>query len=85
MYEYARLGMQQIKQAAGLVTDYFSQVNEAFVGKYFKNRKGMLARATSQASWNQIVVTLNNTHQQNIVHCNPSNNQLVLASRPWCR
>ena len=42
MYEYAQLGMAHINQAAGLVTDYFSQVNEEFIGRYFKNRKAQV-------------------------------------------
>lgn len=79
MNEYARLGMEQIKQSLHLVKDYFTQHNEQFIGRYFKDRKAMLERATSQTSWNSIVTELNNINQQNIVHSLITKNHLVLA------
>lgn len=79
MYEYARLGLEEIKSAMHLVQDYFSDLNETFISKHFSKRKAFLERATSQESWNEIVVKLNNTHQQAIVHAKPNENQLVLA------
>ena len=83
MYEYARLGLDQIKTAIHLVKDYFELLNEPFVSYYFKNRKSILKRATSTESWHKIVVALHNQSQQEIVHAavydNRQNNQLVLA------
>ena len=79
MYEYAKIGLDAIHQAQQLVSDYFDHLNKDFVAKYFKNRKGMLDRATSQESWTSIVVELHNTDQQAIVHAKSDENQLVLA------
>ena len=79
MYEYARLGMEEIKVALHLVQDYFADLNEVFLSKYFTKRKAFLAKATSQESWNEIVTNLNNKHQETIVHAKVSENQLVLA------
>ena len=86
MYEYARLGLEQIKAAIHLVKDYFELLNEPFVSHYFKD-PSILKRATSTASWNKIVVALHNQSQQEIVHApvyaadqkSRQNNQLVLA------
>ncbi|MDX2502950.1 MAG: RecQ family ATP-dependent DNA helicase [Gammaproteobacteria bacterium] len=79
MSEYARLGLEQIKVAIHLVKDYFEMLNGPFIGTYFKNRKSILQRATSQESWNRIVIALHNHYQQAIVHARSDQNQLVLA------
>ena len=79
MNEYARLGLEQIKLAMRLIKDYFELLNGPFVGLYFRHRKSILERATSQESWHKIVVSLNNQAQQAIVHASIKKNQLILA------
>ncbi len=79
MHEYARLGAEQIKAALDLVQDYFVKLNKAFIRQYFPRQKGMLERATSQESWDDIVTSLNNPHQQAVVCAKSDKNQLVLA------
>ena len=79
MYEYARLGLEGVNAAMDLVQDYFADLNETFLSKYFAKRKAFLARATSQESWNKIVTSLNNKNQEAIVHAKSDENQLVLA------
>lgn len=79
MNEYARLGMEHIKLSLKLVQDYFDKRNDAFINIYFKQRKQILERATSQASWERIVTDLNNKNQEQIVHGAMNKNQLILA------
>lgn len=79
MYEYARIALEEVKLALRLVQDYFDELNESFIAKYFARRKAFLDRATSQESWNEIVTHLNNKHQEAIVHAKSEENQLILA------
>jgi ATP-dependent DNA helicase RecQ len=79
MNEYARLGVEKIKQALGLVTAYFAMDKREFVQRFFAGRKEVLDRATSQDSYRRIVDNLENPVQMAIVSAPVNENMLVLA------
>jgi ATP-dependent DNA helicase RecQ len=79
MNEYARLGLEKIKQALELVVAYFSLDRNSFVQRYFAGRKEVVERATSQASYHLIVDNLANPVQVAVVAAHPDENMLVLA------
>lgn len=79
MNEYARKGMEKIGHALAFVLAYFSQDKAEFVKRYFKGRKEILARATSQQSFQRIVNDLYNPQQQALVAGHEDDNQLILA------
>ncbi len=79
MNEYVRLGQENMSTALQLVQDYFEQDNITFLNRYFKNKKKLLALATSQQSMKDIVESLANPQQQAIVQAPPEQNMLVLA------
>lgn len=79
MNEYARLGLEKIKQALELIVAYFSLDRDSFVRRYFAGRKEVVERATSQASYHRIVDNLANPVQVAVVAAQPDENMLVLA------
>ena len=79
MNEYARLGLEKIKQALELVVAYFTMDRTGFIQRYFSGRKDIIERATSQASYNRIVENLANPVQIAVVAAEPQENMLVLA------
>lgn len=79
MDRYAWLGAEQIRQALGLVAGYFSLGKEAFVRRFFGDRREMLTRATTAESFARIVDALRNPAQTEIVAAPMDGNRLVLA------
>ena len=79
MNEYARQGLEKISHALAFVVAYFSQDKTEFVKRYFKGRKDMLERATSQQSFQRIVSDLQNSQQQALVASHEDDNSLILA------
>jgi ATP-dependent DNA helicase RecQ len=79
MHEYARLGAERIRQALGLVTGYFSLGKEAFVRRWFADRREQIARATTAESFRRVVDALGNPAQTEIVAAPEDGNRLVLA------
>jgi ATP-dependent DNA helicase RecQ len=79
MDRYARLGAERIRQALGLVTAYFTLGKEAFVRRFFADRREMLARATTAESFRRIVESLGSPAQTEIVAATEDGNRLVLA------
>jgi ATP-dependent DNA helicase RecQ len=79
MNEYARLGLEKIKQALELVVAYFTLDRTSFIKRYFSGRKDVVERATSQASFQRIVDNLANPVQVAVVAADPRENMLVLA------
>jgi ATP-dependent DNA helicase RecQ len=79
MNEYARQGLEKIGQALAFVLAYFSQDKSEFVKRYFQGRKEILARATSQQSFQKIVIDLYNPLQQALVAGSEEQNMLILA------
>lgn len=79
MNEYARKGLEKIGHALAFVVAYFSQDKSEFVNRYFKDRKEILERATSQQSFQRIVSDLENPQQQALVASHENDNLLILA------
>jgi len=79
MNEYARKGLEKIGQALAFVVAYFSQDKTEFVKRYFKGRREILERATSQQSFQRIVSDLQNPRQQALVATGENENCLILA------
>jgi ATP-dependent DNA helicase RecQ len=79
MNEYAQIGLEKIGHALAFVLAYFSQDKTEFVKRYFKGRKEILERATSQQSFQRIVTDLHNPLQQALVASHEEDNLLVLA------
>lgn len=79
MNEYARKGLEEIRQALALMLAYFSEDKATFVRRFFADRQEMLERATSQQSFERIVEDLQNPVQAAIVAASEDKNVLILA------
>ena len=79
MNEYALKGLEKIGHALNFVLAYFSQDKSDFVKQYFKGRRDILERATSQQSFQKIVSDLQNPQQQALVASHEDDNLLILA------
>lgn len=79
MNEYARLGVERIRQALALVTAYFTLDKSSFVRRFFPDRREVLERATTAESFRRIVDALGNPAQTEIVAADPEANRLILA------
>ena len=79
MNEYARLGLEKIRQALELVLAYFSLDRIAFIRRYFPGQKELFERATSQESYRRIVEELANPAQIQLVTTEEDQNTLILA------
>ncbi|MBU3949602.1 MAG: RecQ family ATP-dependent DNA helicase [Proteobacteria bacterium] len=79
MNEYARLGMEKIRQALALVTAYFTMDRKGFIKRFFPDNHKEIERATSAASYGRIVESLKNPIQESIVCSSPEDNILILA------
>ena len=79
MNEYARLGLDKIRQALELVLAYFTLDRIAFIRRYFPGQKELLERATSQESYRRIVEELANPAQIQLVTADEDDNTLILA------
>jgi ATP-dependent DNA helicase RecQ len=79
MAEYAMLAEKKLEEALGLVVDYFNLDKTEFIKKHFQGRKKLIELATSVESYNRIIESLNNRHQQAIVASPVNRNLLVLA------
>jgi len=79
MSEFARRGLQRIREALALVLAYFSQEKGDFIGQYFGPRADLLEQATTAASYQRIVTELANPAQIRIVTAPLHRNLLILA------
>ena len=80
MAEYAQRGLANMADALLLAFAYFTVGEEAFLRRWLPDRGRELDRQTTPESWTEIVESLNNPHQQNLVADNrETTNVLVLA------
>ncbi len=79
MNEYARYGLARIKEALDLVVAYFTMEKEAFIARFFGERRELLERATTARSYKAIVDSLGNRDQIRIVTAPVKKNVLILA------
>jgi ATP-dependent DNA helicase RecQ len=78
MIRYAELGLAKVSDALRLVADYFMLGWSDFLRRYFANRKEMLDRATTEASWHRIRDGLSPLQAKLVTERRPPN-RLVLA------
>ncbi len=79
MYEYARRGIESIKQGLQLVLAYFQEPRAKFLRDYFADRREMLQRAITHESYQRIVDDLHHPTQQAVVAAPVEDNLLILA------
>jgi len=79
MCEYARRGIESIKQGLQLVLAYFQQPRAEFLNDHFADRQEMLQRAVTHEAYQQIVDDLHHPTQQAVVAASPEDNLLILA------
>ena len=80
MAAFAQLGLDGIRKALTLATDYFKLPEEAFLDRWLPGREKEIGRDTTPDSWRTIVESLGNPVQQSIVADHRERtNVLVLA------
>jgi ATP-dependent DNA helicase RecQ len=79
MSEYARLGLERIREALSLVLSYFSLDKETFIRRFLGGKTELLEYATTARSFQRIVTELDNAAQIKIVAAPITRNLLVLA------
>jgi ATP-dependent DNA helicase RecQ len=79
MSEFARRGLERIREALGLVLAYFTLEKEAFLRRYFGAKPDLLKHATTARSYQRIVTNLENPAQIKVVTAPAHRNLLVLA------
>jgi len=79
MSEFARLGLERIQEALGLVLAYFSLGKEEFIRRYLSTRPDLLTHATTAQSYQRIVTDLANPAQIQLVTAPVGRNLLILA------
>lgn len=80
MVEFARCGLDSIRDAERLASDYFTLTEDAFLKRWLPDREKELSRQTTLESWRNIVESLKNPSQQRIVaNDSQQTNMLVLA------
>jgi ATP-dependent DNA helicase RecQ len=79
MCEYARRGIESIKQGLQMVLAYFQQPRAEFLNDHFADRQEMLQRAITHEAYQQIVDDLHHPTQQAVVAAAPEDNLLILA------
>ena len=79
MAEFAQRGLNKVAEALRLAMDYFSLSQKDFLRRWLPRGNEDLARETTPASWRNIVESLKNQAQQDIVADDEERNVLVLA------
>jgi ATP-dependent DNA helicase RecQ len=79
MSEYARRGLEAIREALGLVLAYFSMGKDEFIRRYLSTQPELLQHATTAQSFQRIVTDLGNPAQIKIVTAPVGRNKLILA------
>ncbi len=80
MAEFAELGRTAIAEAVQLSIDYFKLGEDDFIRRWLPERRHELDRETTPKSWAQIVESLNNpTQRQLVTDDRETDNTLVLA------
>jgi ATP-dependent DNA helicase RecQ len=78
MHEFARCMTSDQQSGLQLLDDYFRLPRDQFLARHFKNRGDEIERATSQESWQRIVLALSK-NQGEIVEASGDKSVLVLA------
>lgn len=79
MDEYAKLGLERIRDALQLTADYFALKQDRFLGKWLSHKEKELEKQTTVSSWKAIVEVLSPAQKQIVVDDREKSNVLVLA------
>ncbi len=79
MSEYARRGLERMREALALVLAYFTLSKEEFISRYFGQQLELLRHATTAQSYQRIVTDLANPAQMRVVTAPLGRNMLILA------
>ncbi len=79
MGEFARRGLQHVREALALVMFYFTAGKEEFIRRYFGSKPDLLQYATTAQSFQRIVTDLANPAQVKVVTAPIGRNLLILA------
>ena len=79
MSEFARRGLERIREALALVVAYFTMDKEQFIQRYFEGQQPLLQHATTGRSYQRIVEDLGNREQTRMVTAPADSNMLILA------
>jgi ATP-dependent DNA helicase RecQ len=79
MSEYARRGLERIREALGLVLAYFAMDKEDFIKRFLGTKPDLLQHATTARSFQRIVTDVANPAQMKVITAPSSRNMLVLA------
>ena len=79
MSEYARRGLDRIREALQLVLAYFTMDQETFVRRFLGDQPELLEHATTARSYQRIVTELDHAAQIKIVTAPVQRNLLILA------
>jgi ATP-dependent DNA helicase RecQ len=79
MSEYARRGLERIREALGLVLAYFSLDKEEFIKRFLGTKPDLLQHATTARSFQRIVTDVANPAQVKVITAPSSRNMLILA------
>lgn len=76
--EYAKKQLQYNEEATQFVEDYFTMEYEAFLDKYFQQRKGKIRQPITEEKFREIIGNLS-SEQMKVIKDNKHNNILVAA------
>jgi ATP-dependent DNA helicase RecQ len=79
MSEYARRGLERIREALALVLAYFSMDKETFIARFLGEKTELLEHATTARAFQRIVTELDQATQIKIVTAPVNGNLLILA------
>ncbi|MBW7864527.1 MAG: RecQ family ATP-dependent DNA helicase [Candidatus Hydrogenedentes bacterium] len=79
MAEYARRGLEAVRDAMRLAADYFIMNREEFIRRWFPQTANSLSLQTTPESWNLIAGNLNNVQRRLVTDDRERTNVLVLA------
>ena len=79
MSEYARRGLERIREALALVLAYFSLDKETFIARFLSEKTELLEHATTARSFQRLVTDLDHAAQIKIVTAPVHRNLLILA------
>lgn len=82
MAEYAQRGREKMAEALQLAFDYFRLPQEDFIKRWMPGREQELRRQTTPTSWREIVESLHNRQQQEIVTDDRQQTNVLILAGP---
>lgn len=82
MAEYAQRGREKMAEALQLAFDYFRLRQAEFIARWMPGREQELKRQTTPTSWREIVESLHNRHQQEIVTDDRQQTNVLILAGP---